>query len=371
MYFIGFLIGLLNEVNLPTVKDIFIGEIMYISLCLILILKYKDIKITKNMYVYIIFGFSFLLFSVLGSYYYNIGINNSVLASVKYFEIFILVISTFILLMYFNDKFIKFLLSYLITILFIELLIDIYKKLGFVYFIHYNGSIIVLITIIIIENRLKSNNFKYILSICVFIILLIGQSRTGIAIFMIYILIKTFLYIYYHLNKNKRMLYILISTLILLVLSIPAMNYLIEYFSIPTASNVERLGLIKLSFNLFLNSPIVGIGPNNYYKYIIQNKELFPYTTISSAMTLSPHNFYLEILSSYGLIGFILMFTPIFYIIFNSMKNNLNKFNTYICIYFIIFIGLTPISGNTRFLFSILLGLIIYYSKKSCDKIVK
>ena len=64
---------------------------------------------------------------------------------------------------------------------------------------------------------------------------------------------------------------------------------------------------------LFLQHPIIGVGLNNYQEYL-------PSVVDWDHGPAAAHNLYLHILAENGIVGFVLFFGPVFYILFKNLK---------------------------------------------------
>lgn len=77
------------------------------------------------------------------------------------------------------------------------------------------------------------------------------------------------------------------------------------------SGDTYRLVLIGAGLTMFFNSPLAGYGLNNFRTYIA--KQGYAYVVYS-------HNTYIELLSTLGLIGFLLYYPYLFYLMFRSFK---------------------------------------------------
>lgn len=88
------------------------------------------------------------------------------------------------------------------------------------------------------------------------------------------------------------------------------------FSGVADASSQERVLLIKDSFRVYLNNPVLGVGINQYLHYSIAG--------------LYAHNNYLEILANFGTIGFFVYYSIIIYSISRlcKLKSVESKFKT-------------------------------------------
>jgi len=117
--------------------------------------------------------------------------------------------------------------------------------------------------------------------------------------------------------------------------------------------------LYKTTLKIFNDNKIIGAGPKSF-RYVCSNEK---YYLSNYSCSTHPHNFYLQLLSETGLIGFsflvfVYLFCIFFIIYFSVFKNKLNNFQ--IILFGSIFINLFPIAPSGNF-FNNYLNIIIYY----------
>lgn len=83
------------------------------------------------------------------------------------------------------------------------------------------------------------------------------------------------------------------------------------------SSTLTRINFVKIGFNIFLSSPLIGVGMNNF-SYIAYNK----YSTWAQVYS---HNNFIEILSDLGIVGFFLYY----YLYFVAFKKLLETIKYY------------------------------------------
>ena len=71
-------------------------------------------------------------------------------------------------------------------------------------------------------------------------------------------------------------------------------------FSSADASTTTRIEFVKIGFDIFLKNPLLGIGLNNY-SYVA-------YNNYSIWGQVYAHNNYVELLSDFGIVGFVLYY---------------------------------------------------------------
>ena len=77
----------------------------------------------------------------------------------------------------------------------------------------------------------------------------------------------------------------------------------------------------KSGLKIFIDNPIIGVGPKNFRKVCSEKKYNFSEDTCST----HPHNTYIQLLSETGFIGFLIIFTTLIFIIFLLLKNHYRK----------------------------------------------
>ena len=138
------------------------------------------------------------------------------------------------------------------------------------------------------------------------------------------------------------------------------------------SENSERMVLFSktyeghylIALNMFKEKPIFGHGAK-MFRYYCAKEENF---VAPNACTTHPHNFYAQMLSESGLIGFFVLTTIFLYIIFLYLKNlyfQLRYKKQFItdlglCLLSTYFITLFPILPSGNF-FNNWLSIIIYY----------
>lgn len=160
--------------------------------------------------------------------------------------------------------------------------------------------------------------------------------------------------------------------IVLALLSITQINELVKLklysaFLSESASNIERLVMIKVAIKAFLNNPITGIGGLNFPAFLITSG----YTNIlhsANVWRLSPHNYFLQIATEEGILGlvaFTTMISTLFFIVFKvSAVPMFNKSFTFyliglrlFCICFLFNLLLGYIATQFRFFFCVFIGL--------------
>jgi len=188
----------------------------------------------------------------------------------------------------------------------------------------------------------KFDNFKFknYISIIIFLliisaILLSGERNAVLTIIMIFIINVLF-------NKKIQKLILTLSLSIIFVFSILFLtvdNTKYRFFYWPINNLNETTGnIIKKvlntswgahyisAYDIFLDNKLFGSGFKSFriecnkskYDIEILNKK-YKLNNKSNSCSTHPHNFYLEILSELGLVGFILFFLIIYFLVFHQL----------------------------------------------------
>ncbi len=98
-----------------------------------------------------------------------------------------------------------------------------------------------------------------------------------------------------------------------------------SFFEIIKNFDTSAYGEIyKLSFKMFLDNPITGIGINNF-KYLCNDNELYSKIMINYDCASHPHNIYIQWLTEGGIIVFTSFILYLFYLLEFIVKNNGDK----------------------------------------------
>jgi len=216
-----------------------------------------------------------------------------------------------------------------------------------------------------------------------FIALLLTQKRAHVVFLLI-----SLMFIYLMFNKQDYVKIIKYVKMISLITAVAMLLFFIGintktgqvlfYRFIGTIDNFRlgedissgRISLYLHAWDLFIDSPLYGIGWGNYEKTVIG--------ALGVKTEMKTHNIYLQILSETGIIGFLGIFTPILITFISTIKTVKNamkelivlnqeqfvllKFSFFIQIFFLLY-GLT---GNllTDFIFLTIyfISISIYYS---------
>jgi O-antigen ligase len=233
----------------------------------------------------------------------------------------------------------------------------------------------IFLTILCFNNSINTKRFLLIsLVTASFVVVVLSGERTSLALFILLII---FLFSS-SFNLRKLLLIPIIITSITFIIVISASEK-IKHRMIDTtinqlgfSENSERMVLFSktyeghylIALNMFKEKPIFGHGAK-MFRYYCAKEENF---VAPNACTTHPHNFYAQMLSESGLIGFFVLTTIFLYIIFLYLKNlyfQLRYKKQFItdlglCLLSTYFITLFPILPSGNF-FNNWLSIIIYY----------
>ncbi|HNW59348.1 MAG TPA: O-antigen ligase family protein [bacterium] len=217
---------------------------------------------------------------------------------------------------------------------------------------------------------IKKKSGKFILiGLLVIAVIFFSFSRgawLGLALLLAY-MTKYF----YGRNKKKTIISIVLILVAILAIKSESIIELVDWrlstsFDSGNASNIERSGLIRVAFNAFLSSPIFGIGALNYSTYLVNTSDLY-IMRAEILETMTPHNFFLEILSELGLFGFcallLLLYSIYSALVFPRSQSHPTVGTLYqeglflLYFTFLFAISLGFISGGYRFYMALLFGM--------------
>ena len=207
---------------------------------------------------------------------------------------------------------------------------------------------------------------KLILYVVAILLALYSRSRTSLMIILMTIIYNIYqILLKQNLDKNKliRKVIMLIS---LMVVGIIGINYFSNNLSKETESNEERKLLLRTAMMEIKQNPLTGVGPGNFNLYA----KLELNTRFKSA-DLTVHNYYLEILTEWGVIGFTIFFFYYIKIIKVLIKRVPNMMYKKIYIYFFVFSLFNTSSGEQRIKIAILLSIIFYDLSKEYKEVCK
>ena len=167
--------------------------------------------------------------------------------------------------------------------------------------------------------------YFFLTSFFLFSIVLTGERSNTIKVFFGVVL---FISILDFIRPKTKMLIlaILVSSIFLLVsnsdyLKNRYVGQFYYYFSGEDSKKIEGSSYYQLyrsGFNVFKNSPILGVGNKNYRIETCRNLEKI--RKFKYKCTTHPHQIYLEFLSEHGVVGTIILLCSLFLLIFKDFK---------------------------------------------------
>jgi O-antigen ligase len=188
------------------------------------------------------------------------------------------------------------------------------------------------------------NKKIFLLFFIIFFILslLIGERANFIKIFLTYLM---FIFFIFEMQFHKKLLIFLIFLTVAssIIISVPGFkskfyNHIFNVNNMDTSdkltlNNLKVEKLIKnkhfahyyTAINIFKENPIFGVGLKEF-RFESRDKKYSPIRG-SYGFGLHPHQVHFEILSELGIVGYFLIISNLFYIIFYFLKNNKNYAN--------------------------------------------
>lgn len=227
-------------------------------------------------------------------------------------------------------------------------LLDIYYTPLFIYdnpndYLVY--SIGISIVIFILNKELFQNKI-FLFAVIVLNLFFAHMAMSRFAIIFLLIILVIFLtHIFSVYFKTKYFFYILIPFVLLLVNNKIYLGPIIYTFingksaQLPVSkksqneesslsSYIVRKNLILNGIYLFKSSPTLGVGPGQF-RYFLKNEEKYPIDK-----NYSPHNYFIEMLSQYGIMGIILFAIPLFLFLLKLRKGKWNFLFTLIIFFY-------------------------------------
>ena len=188
------------------------------------------------------------------------------------------------------------------------------------------------------------NKKLFLLFFIIFFILslLIGERANFIKIFLMYLM---FIFFIFEIKFYKKILIFLVFliTTSSIVMSVPGFKskFYNHIFNVNNMDSSDKITLNNLkvekliknkhfahyytAINIFKENPIFGVGLKEF-RFESRDKKYSPIRG-SYGFGLHPHQVHFEILSELGIVGYFLIISNFFYIIFNFLKNNRNHAN--------------------------------------------
>lgn len=334
------------------ISGVFLPNLLcFLFILLNLLFNFEKIKsfIKANkiiIFIFFCFYFFILLSSILSKYLYH-----SLESSLLYFLYLFYVISL-ITVFRENKNFLKyFLISGVFTIFFLSLdaYYELYKGYNIFGFSSIEGRIAglfgdrwligrfliyilpILISLYFFENKNLNKFFKFFVPIAIlmsiFTIIFSGERAAYLLLIIFFIFIFCFLA-----NKIKLNYLICITVILFIFIILPFLftdtsnrlksNFLLYLTSTDFEKN-QYYSMWYSSINMFLDSPILGLGPNNFRFYC---SELSYYVSKWSCST-HPHSITIQLLAETGMIGFLFVYSVFTFFLLKTLKLFLIKLN--------------------------------------------
>ena len=215
--------------------------------------------------------------------------------------------------------------------------------------------------------------FIAFLFICIDSLIYLGGGRTS---FMFLNLSTVFIIIFIDNFKKFRIITFIISLALITILTLNDnrllnryVKYTAQQIGLTETSNKKYIfskehdSHIRTAYNMFLDQPILGVGPKLFRVKCNEKK----YKEGVNQCSTHPHNFYVQLLGETGIVGFSFLFGTLVYFIYQMVKfikyKYINKriiFSDYqICLLSCLLITIWPFSPNGNFFNNLLM---IFYS---------
>lgn len=357
---LGILCGILVNISIGPAN---IAEILYITVGLFtIIIKRKKIYINQMLKVYIICIGLFLAYNLCYFDFNIINYDNIIKNIFKYICISLVVFIALQQLNYNCKKFYKFFFVYELTNFILSPTFSEYTNIFSIKFLHYSNFILILI--LCLQFKYIEKHYKFLLVFGMGVALYAASRTFQLVIFCVFI----WMFNNQYRNKLKKKYNILINIVIVmftLVISYFAGLKFLNNLAQQSASNIQRTDLIISAIEIIKSHFIIGVGPGNFRDYSVF------YLGKNFPQYMATHNYFLDIFSEYGIIGFILIIFPYIGIIKNLFsKKQKNEISSYLVISLLCIILFNVVSGKLRISFAFLLASGMFINlKKDKEKI--
>ena len=328
-----------------------VGEIIYLIYGIFLILKNGKITINKNLKNIIIWSIIFILYT---SLYYFLHTDKTFLLKniIKYADMLII---TIISLEFAKADIKKFVIFFTYLLFGNSVGLYIYGNYASITeYIHYSQFLLVLFCLLL---AVKSNKMITLITyILILALSIIGRSRTSLMIVFLTLIYHGYCYIKNkNISHNAKIKKVLIVSLLILCMGLGT-SYISKNLSYQSQSNIERKLLLETAKQEFIDNPLIGVGPGNFNSYA-----RYTYGIKLRSDDLATHNHFLQVLTEWGLIGFIIYMIPLIGLLIDMISSKKIIFEyRKIYIYYFVFLFFNVMSGITRFKLAIILGLLFY-----------
>ncbi len=194
-----------------------------------------------------------------------------------------------------------------------------------------------LIFLIVFSNNklLKFNKIFIFVAVCLIGVLLSGERAA-----LIHIVLSILMLIIFFIKKiyvyKKTIFSTLICFILFFIFLVSADHKNRFYYTIDELSSFRNIidshygAHYITAFQIFKENILFGIGQNNF-RIVCNDKKYSELKSkrIDDRCSTHPHNYYIQIISDLGIINLLLFLTLIYYLFFNTIKNNNNYILNY------------------------------------------
>lgn len=247
---------------------------------------------------------------------------------------------------------------------------------------------------LMVHNNRKNQALGLLLFLLIFIVQLLLQSRGGVLISILVLVAFAFINFFQKAVSWYLILAVaflcIISAKIISGLQANQQHYLFvmdPFYGINSSSGDERLAMWNISFQLFLEKPVLGFGSGSWLyehmKYGVGDLHKVDY---NGNYFIHPHNFFVEVLFTNGIVGFflsliLLVVYPLYYLAkrlkFKTLKHEDYLFFTgifsyalMVCLYSSVQIGWGFFKGHAFLGMFFLGGIIPMNSTKNGNQLI-
>lgn len=171
---------------------------------------------------------------------------------------------------------------------------------------------LVFVFVLFIGRRYLGKKLRNILLFILFTGILFTFSRILLLILLASLIYKLFS------SKNRKKISLIMPGIFLLILV--GSLYFSRFSTSLIKDTMLRIDLIKISFQIFLKNPLIGVGLNNFYYYEIAFQK-----TLTPVFLQPVHNIYLLIMAETGILGLFALLIYMHRIFTNLRQKMANK----------------------------------------------
>ncbi|WP_185970881.1 O-antigen ligase family protein [Alkalicoccobacillus porphyridii] len=178
---------------------------------------------------------------------------------------------------------------------------------------YFAGFIVISLILTLHSRSLKI--FRQPFIICLLLVQIFCLVMTFSTVGMLSLILVLFILSLFRFKEQTIIILVPLAIFLFLVLQIEIINDVVSKpLNSESASSVDRSATAVAGFNMFLDYPILGIGPGNFGLLF---NEYMPTWGIPNVNEAIANNVYVDLLSSYGVLGLILILGFIFILIRN------------------------------------------------------